>query len=145
MAVSALSIRLATPTDLPAINDIYNHYVFSSTATYQTEPETIEARIAWFARHGPAHPVTVAELDNRVIGWGSLSPFHPRAAYARTVENSVYVHHQYQRQGIGRALLADLIDRARALQHHVIIALIDGEQAASIKLHTAYGFTAAGH
>jgi phosphinothricin acetyltransferase len=138
--MAGISIRLATPADLDAINDIYNHYVLNSTCTYQTEPETIEARRAWFTNHGPPHPITIAEHDERILGWGSLSRFHARAAYSRTVENSVYVHPDHHRQGIGRALLTDLIDRARALGHHTIIAGIDAEQSSSVAIHAAHGF-----
>jgi L-amino acid N-acyltransferase len=133
-------IRPATPDDLVAINDIYNHYVLHSTCTYQTEPETMEARRAWFAGHAEKHPVTVGVEDGTVVGWGSLSRFHARAAYARSVENSVYVHHEHHRKGIGRALLEDLIGRARAVGHHTIIAGIDADQAASVALHAAAGF-----
>jgi L-amino acid N-acyltransferase YncA len=136
----ALTIRLATPPDLDAINDIYNHYVLTSTCTYQTEPETIDARRTWFTNHGPPHPITIAQHDGQIVGWASLSRFHARAAYSRTVENSVYVHPDHHRQGIGRALLTDLIDRARALGHHTIIAGIDAEQSPSVAIHTAHGF-----
>ena len=136
-----MNIRLATADDLVAINDIYNHFVLCSTCTYQTEPETIEGRRAWFAAHGEKHPTTVAvDASGLVVGWGSLSPFHKRAAYARSVENSVYVHPEQHRKGIGRALLADLIERAGALGHHTIIAGIDAEQAPSVALHQALGF-----
>jgi phosphinothricin acetyltransferase len=136
------TIRPATPDDLVAINDIYNHYVLHSTCTYQTEAETIEARRAWFAGHGEKHPITVAtSATGEIIGWGSLSAFHKRAAYTRSVENSVYVHPGHHRRGVGRALLADLIDRAAAAGHHTIIAGIDAEQAASVALHAAAGFT----
>ena len=136
-----LSIRLASADDLPAINDIYNDYVLRSTCTYQTEPETMEARRAWFAAHGERHPVTVAvDGAGEVVGWGSLSPYHRRAAYGRTVENSVYVRPEQHRRGIGRALLADLIERAAAAGHHTIIAGIDAEQEPSVALHAALGF-----
>jgi L-amino acid N-acyltransferase YncA len=108
-------IRLAITADLPAINDIYNYYVDHSTCTYQTEHETLTAREAWFHEH-PAdkYPVTVAEIGGAVVGWGSLSKFRPRAAYAPTVEASVYIHHEFHRRGLGRMLLTDLIARARA-------------------------------
>lgn len=138
------TIRPATAADLTAINAIYNHYVLHSTCTYQTEPETAEARAAWFAGHGPSHPITVAERAGEIVGWGSLSRFHPRAAYGRTVENSVYVAAEHQRRGVGRALLVDLIERARAIGHHTIIAGIDAEQAPSVALHAALGFVPVG-
>ena len=133
-------IRLATVDDLDTINGIYNHYVLHSTTTYQTEAETIEDRHSWFAERGPVHPVTVAEFDGEIRGWGSLSPFHPRSAYHRTVENSVYVRNDARRRGIGRALLVDLIERATQLGHHTIIAGIDTEQTGSIALHARLGF-----
>src|SRR4051794_41949274 len=77
------SIRLATPGDLAAVNDIYNHYVLHSTATYQEEPEPMDGRRAWLDRHGAAHPGVVAVRAGEGVGWGSLSPFHPRSAYRR--------------------------------------------------------------
>src|SRR5256885_15006285 len=72
------TIRLATTADLEAINDIYNHYVLHATCTYQEEPEAIEQRHKWFDAHGEKHPVTVALMDDRIVGWGSLSGFHSR-------------------------------------------------------------------
>ena len=139
-----LTIRPATEADLPAINAIYNHYVLCSTCTYQTEPSTDAERAAWFSPRTASHPVTVATVGEQVVGWGSLSRFHPRAAYGRTVENAVYVHHERHRQGIGSALLADLLARAAAAGHHAVVALLDADQAGSIELHRRAGFTEAG-
>ncbi len=140
-----LVIRQAAVNDLEAINAIYNYYVLHSTCTYQTEPETPLERRAWFDRHGPKHPVVVAEAAGEVVGWGSLSAFRSRAAYRHTVENSVYVRHDVFRQGIGSSLLKHLIVRAREIGHHTIIAAIDGDQAASIAFHAKHGFVEAGH
>ena len=141
-----ISIRLATRADLDAINNIYNHYVFASTCTYQEEPETPESRQKWFENHRPeTHPIIVAEVNGRVLGWGSLSPYHSRCAYRFTVENSVYVHHEHLGKGLGSAILKDLVVRACAIGHHAIIAAIDGSQAASVKLHRKFGFTDVGH
>jgi L-amino acid N-acyltransferase len=134
------TIRLATLADLPAINEIYNRYVLNSTCTYDEEPTSAAEREVWFLGHGPQHPITVAERGGEVLGWASLSPFRTRPAYRRTVENSVYVRHDRQRQGTGGALLTDSIDRARALGHHTIIAAIDQEQAASVSIHQRLGF-----
>ncbi|MDB6071161.1 MAG: pat [Verrucomicrobiales bacterium] len=143
--MSSAPLRPATLDDLPAINAIYNFYVLTSTATYQTQPESDEARLTWFSERDLAlHPVMVAEVDGRVAAWGSLSRFGKREAFAGTVENSIYVHPDFQRRGLGRALLADQLERAAAAGHHTIIAAISGEQNASLNLHLAHGFTHAG-
>src|SRR5215831_9362139 len=123
-----ITIRPAAKSDLKIINDIYNHYVLNSTCTYQEKPEPLKNRQNWFAHHGPKHPITVAVENNKVVGWGSLSAYHARSAYRRTVENSVYVHHKHHRRGIGSILLEELIRRARDLGHRAIIAGIDAEQ-----------------
>ncbi|MCY2953822.1 MAG: GNAT family N-acetyltransferase [Planctomycetota bacterium] len=143
--MSDLKIRLATFDDLLVINDLYNYYVLHSTCTYQTEPSTPLERAEWFASHGGKHPVTAVEIDGQVVGWGALSRFHSRCAYANTVEDSVYVHHDLHRRGVGAALLADLVERARAIGHHTIIGLIDGSQAASIAVHSKLGFHPCAH
>jgi L-amino acid N-acyltransferase YncA len=142
--MSDVEIRLATESDCLAINEIYNYYVIHSTCTYQTEPEPIESRQVWFKKHGQNHPVTVAQVEGIVVGWGSLSRFHPREAYARTVETAVYVHHLWQRRGIGNSIVMDLIDRATQLEHHTIIALVSAEQNTSLALHEKLGFRRVG-
>jgi L-amino acid N-acyltransferase len=138
-------IRPATLDDLPTINDIYNHYVFHSTCTYQEQPEPLENRRQWFDRHGEKHPVTVATISGQVVGWGALSPFHTRSAYRFTVEDSIYLDHRHHRRGIGSLVLADLIARARALGHQTIIGGADAEQAASLALHAKFGFQQVAH
>ena len=138
-------IRPAAKSDLTAINDIYNHYVLHSTCTYQEEPEPLAGRRRWFGHHGDNHPVIVAEAGGQVVGWGSLTAYHARSAYSRTVENSVYVHHQHHRCGIGSLLLQELIVLARRLGLRAIIAVIDGEQIASVALHARFHFEKVGH
>lgn len=133
-------VRPAAEADLPAVREIYNHYVLTSTCTFQLDPDTEADRLAWFRERGPAHPVVVAEAAGEVIGWGSLSPWHKRAAYARTVEASVYVRADSRRRGLGRLILADLVDRARALGHHVVIGGACTEQPGSLALQEALGF-----
>jgi phosphinothricin acetyltransferase len=140
------AIRLATPADLPAINDIYNHYVLHCTCTYQTEPETLADREKWFAEHpSDKYPVTVAEAEGQFVGWGSLSKFRPRAAYAPTAEPSVYIHHEFLGQGLGRVLLVDLIERARIAGFHSLIGGASADRAASLKLLVSLGFVQVAH
>jgi L-amino acid N-acyltransferase len=135
-----VDLRPAVESDLGIINDIYNYYVLNSTCTYQEQPELLSDRYIWFHDHGQNHPVIVAEHKDRVVGWGSLSPYHRRTAYKRTVENSVYVHHDWHNRGIGALILQDLIKRSRDLGHHAIIAAIDSDQTHSISLHAKYNF-----
>ena len=144
--MSDVTIRLATPADLPAINDIYNYYVLHSTCTYQLEPETLEARTAWFDQHSPEkHPVTVAVLEGTVVGWGALSQFRPRAAYQHSIEASVYLRHDVHRRGIGKALLLDLIARAKAAGHHTLVGGASADQVASLALQKSLGFVQVGY
>lgn len=141
----ALTIRPATPADAAAISAIYNHSVVCSTATYQEVPESLLDRQAWLAAHGPNHPVLVAEVDGTVAGWASLSPFHSRSAFRHTVESSVYIAEPFHRQGLARALMLDLLARARPAGHHVVLAIISADQTPSIRLHESLGFRIAGH
>ncbi|HEV7298208.1 MAG TPA: GNAT family N-acetyltransferase [Tepidisphaeraceae bacterium] len=142
--MDGLDIRPAIASDLLSINEIYNHYVGSSTATYQTRPMSLQERAAWFAKYDGLHPVIVAERDGRIVGWASLGEFHKREAFRNTVESSIYVRHDQRRLGIGKALLAELIQQARVIGHHTIIASIDSEQSASIVLHEHAGFARVG-
>ena len=140
----SVSIRLATEDDLPAINEIYNHYVRHSTCTFQTEDEPLEGRLTWFRQRDARLPVTVAEVGGVVVGWGSLSKFKPRAAYDRTVENSIYVAHEALGRGYGRMILEDQLGRAKAIGHRVVLAVIAADQQPSVVLHERYGFTLMG-
>lgn len=142
--LSDASVRLATVDDLPAVNGIYNHYVTHSTATAQTQPETIQARRSWFDAHGPNHPVTVVSAGGIVLGWGALSRFHAREAFARSVENSLYIDPAHHRRGFGRLILLDLLRRASDLGHRTVIAVISGDQTASLLLHEQLGFEMSG-
>ena len=140
-----MELRAATRLDLPAIDDIYNHYVVHSTCTYQLEIEPFAERERWFDAHDSLHPVIVATESAAIVGWASLSQFHARAGYQHTVENSVYVDHRQHRRGIGRALMTEIIARAKSLGHHSIVAGISSDQEASIALHASFGFTKVAH
>ena len=140
-----LEIRAATRDDAAAINDIQNYYVERSTVTFLKEPLTLAERLDWFDKHSDMHPITVAVAAGQTIGWGSLGSFRSAAAYGQTSELSVYVHHEWHRQGVGRAIVIDLVERARALDHHAIIGCCCSEATASIALLEALGFERVGH
>ena len=133
-------IRDARGDDLEAIFAIYNHEVLHEVSTFDTEPRDQLRDDDWLARREPRYPVLVAELGGEVVGWGSLSQWSPRGAYARTAEVSVYVDRARRGAGIGRRLLAALIERAPAGDIHVLLARVAGENPASIALHRSLGF-----
>lgn len=140
-----VTVRAAYEADLCAINDIYNHYVEQSTATYQEVAETIEARQAWFAQKLSAnHPVIVAEHEGRIVGWTAVGTFRDRTAYRFTAESMVYVHPDFHGRGVGEALMRSLVHRAREVKLHTLLALIDSEQAASLALHSKLGYKRTG-
>ena len=143
--MNELTIRYATQADAPAINDILNHYVLNSTATFITEPVSLEERLKWLEDRPPTHPAVVAEISRAVVGWGALGSFRTRAAYAQTVELSVYIHPDYHRRGIGRALTHELLGRARTLGLHAVVGGCCSESTASIALLQSFGFSQVGH
>lgn len=138
-------IREAGEADLPAILAIYNEAVANTTATADEQPVTLDHRLAWFReRRRLGLPVLVAESEGGIVAWGALNPYNPRSGYRFSVENSVYVDASHRGRGIGRQMLSELIDRARALGSHTVIASIDSENAASLRLHESFGFIEAG-
>jgi L-amino acid N-acyltransferase YncA len=141
MATHRVRVRDASEADVPRIADIYNHEVASTTTTLDTDPVTVDDRRQWLARRDPRrHPALVAELAGEVVGWGELKPWSPRGGYARTAEVSLFVAHDRRRAGAGRALLGELVARARAAGLGVLLSRIGGDSAASIELHRALGF-----
>lgn len=137
-------LRLAVEADADGINAVYNPYVLASTCTFQVTPTTTGERVRWLQRHGPRHPVIVAEDAGRIVAWAALTPYHPREAYAATVEDSIYLAPEVQGRGLGRRMLDDLLARARSIGHRTVVALIASDQPASLVLHRRCGFTDAG-
>jgi phosphinothricin acetyltransferase len=136
---------LVEPADAEAIRSIYNPEVSESTVTFDLVPRSLADQLAWIEEHSGGHPAIVAVDDaSIVVGFASLSPYRPRAAYATTVENSVYVRRDRRGEGIGRLLLAELVELARSHGFHAVIARIVGEHEASIALHRACGFAEIG-
>ena len=141
MDTHGVRVRDAGEGDIPHIAAIYDHEVASTTTTLDTEPMSREERATWFSRRDRArHPVVVAEIDGRVVGYGELKPWSPRKGYARTAEVSVFVAVEARGAGAGRALLGELIARGRTAGFGVLLSRIGGESAASIALHGALGF-----
>jgi L-amino acid N-acyltransferase len=152
-----MRIRLAEMADAEAIRTIYNVEVLESTNTFDMVPRSRAEQEAWILEHSGVHPALVAieppgsgvegpagANGEIVLGFGSLSPFRERSGYSGTAENSVYVDRAQRGRGVGRALLAELIERASAHGFHSLIARIAGHNETSIGLHTAAGFELVG-
>ncbi len=139
-----MRVRLASPDDAEAIRRIYNKEVTGSTVTFDLVPRTLRSQRTWIARHQGAHPALVAVEGSRVCGFASLSPFHERAAYSTTVEDSVYVDEDCRGKGVGRALLDELLVLATRQGFHTVIARTTADNGASIALHQACGFSLLG-
>ncbi len=141
-----ISIRLIQEDDLPQILSIYNDIILTTTAVYDYEPHSLAMRRQWYeAKKRDGFPVFVAERDGRVIGFSSFGPFRAWAAYAFSVENSIYVAKDSRGKGIGKMLLAPLIHAATEKSFHVIVAGIDATNLASLQLHRSFGFEEVAH
>lgn len=138
-------VRDADEADLGRIVEILNVAIVETTAVWSLDPVSLEQRRRWLAeRRARRFPVLVAESEGDVVGFGSFGDFRAWEGYAQTVEHSIYVDARARRQGIGRALLAALIERAREAGKHVMVGGIEAENHASIALHERLGFVEVG-
>ena len=130
----------------PAIREIFNEVIESSTALYEYAPRSIDVVERWIAaRLAEARPLVGAEDGSGLLlGFASYGSFRPFPAYQYTVEHSVYVAADSRGQGVGRLLLSALVDRAVARDVRVMVGGIDASNVASIALHRALGFSHAG-
>lgn len=143
----AFAIREATEADLPWVREIYNHYVANSTVTFDEKPWTLRALKSKFGKvRALGYPFLVAESPSGVIlGFAYVYPWKEKAAYRFTVENSIYLGPASTGKGLGRALLSELLDRAREAGVKEVIAVIaDRGAEASIALHEQFGFRRTG-
>lgn len=134
------AIRLACDNDAKQIAEIYNEAIRSTTATFDTEPKSVEDRQNWLAEHDERHPVWVATVAEEVVGWITISKWSDRPAYRDTGETSFYVSSQYRGQGIGRALKIHCIEQARMLGYHTLLSRVAQESSVSLHLNQSLGF-----
>lgn len=141
-----MEITDATDDHIPGIRDIYNDAVENSTAIWNDCKVDSDNRRVWLADRARAgYPVLVAiDSDNKVLGYASFGDWRAWDGYRHTVEHSVYVRADKRGNGIGKLLLMALIDRARRIGKHVMVAGIEAENLASIRLHERLGFELAG-
>ncbi|KAI0832532.1 GCN5-related N-acetyltransferase [Trametes gibbosa] len=149
----SVQIRDATEADLQAIVDIYNDQILHGTATFHTEPQTLEERVLWLksvqAEHYPCIVAEVAETDGgdttetkRTVGWCNLWHYNMRPAYDGSAELSLYIHKDFRGKGIGEKLLRRLLEdvREQGGRFHTIIAGVTAENARTVNFWQKQGF-----
>ena len=140
-----LTIRDAGEADLPAIMEIYNDAVANTTAIWNDTVVDLDNRRAWLAaRRERGFPVLVALRGRQVTGYASYGDWRAFDGYRHTVEHSVYVRGDARGTGTGKRLMIALIERASFNGVHVMIAGIEAENLASIRLHEKLGFRTVG-
>ena len=141
MIKNAITLRDAREDDLEAILDIYNDVIINTTAVYSEQPHTLQMRKDWYdERIKNNFPVFIADADGRVAGFSSFGHFRVWPCYRYTVEISVYVEASCRGKGISKILLQALIDRAREMNKHAVIAGISADNEISLNLHRSFGF-----
>ena len=148
ISVEAIELRLATSEDIKQITEIYNYYVVNSVVTFDIEKST---EATWQEKldylNGLGLPFIVAQsASGNVLGFAYVAPWRAKAAYRRTVENTIYLRPAAIGKRLGTRLLADLIERSKAAGVKEIVAVISDKGAdTSIALHEAFGFKKQGH
>jgi len=144
----AFEIRDAVARDIPDMLEIYNHYVMNSTVTFDEDALTLAEMRAKFAKVDELHYPWIVAVSPRnvILGYAYVTPWKPKAAYRFTVENSIYLGPASTGKGLGTALMAELLPRAKAAGVKEVIAVIADKGAdGSLKLHRSFGFEEIGH
>jgi phosphinothricin acetyltransferase len=142
MAINELLVRPAVVGDVPAMMAIYNHYVETSPATFDTVPVSLENRLAWFEHYAERGPfrLLVAEQAGKVGGYAGSGRFREKPAYATSVEMTVYVHPEARGQGIGAQMYERLFALLADQPIHRAYAGVTLPNPVSIALHRRFGF-----
>jgi len=142
-------LRLAQPKDLDQITAIYNWAVINTVSTFDLKERTHSEAEKWYTLHQEKrYPLFVIEnstLEGKILGWGSISPFHSRPAYNPTGEFSIYISPEEFGKGYGSLLLDKLCETAKEQKFHSLMGLISSENEGSLKLSFKYGFENVGH
>ena len=140
-----MGVRPAETSDARALTAIYNYEVVNGVNNYVVDIEDVSTREEWIRNlKSKGFPIFVFERNNEVIAFGALTPFHGAAGYKTTVSGVLYVHHQHHRQRVAQAIGESLIEKAKKLGVHCIIAGINSENDASISFHQSFGFRQVG-
>jgi L-amino acid N-acyltransferase len=140
-----MKIREAKKADLPEIKEILNNNIANTTVNFDYGLKDDIYMENWFAfKEAHNFPVLIAEIDKKVAGYASYGPFRPWDGYQFSIEHSIYTHDDYQRRGVGKALIQALIQEAKDGGYKTMIGCIDAKNINSIHFHQKYGFESIG-
>ncbi|HAM45355.1 MAG TPA: GNAT family N-acetyltransferase [Propionibacteriaceae bacterium] len=140
-----MQLREAVPADLPALLDIYNDAILTSTSSWDYEPWSPVQHADWYAHKAEnGYPLLVAVEGSELLGYATYGEFRPKIGYAATREHSVYVRDAARGSGVGSRLMSELIDRAQRSGVHALIGAIAADNEASLALHARLGFVEVG-
>ncbi len=141
-----MNIRLAKLEDLEEIVEIYNQAILVGEKTADIEKVTVESRMGWFKEHTPEkYPLIVAESNNKVIGYATISAYRSRFALRFTGEISYYIHYNHHRKGVGSKLLEHAINICPSLQIKTLFAILIDSNIGSARLLEKFHFEKWGH
>lgn len=140
----SLTIRPAVSADAAAIGVIYDDAAAGGSATFATGPHSAPERRAWLAGRDPRAPVWTGLLGDEVVAWSALAPFSYRSWYSGVAEYTVYVATSHLGEGIGRRMLAALVDEAPRFGYWKLVGMILAENAAGLALARGAGFREVG-
>jgi L-amino acid N-acyltransferase YncA len=142
--MESMAIRFASLDDAPAICTIYNQGIEDRVATLETERRDPEERRRWLGSRGTRYPVVVAESGGQIVAWASLNSFNPRQCYDHVADISVYVERSWRGQGVGRVLLARLVELGRSLGFHKLVLACFPTNKPGVALYERMGFVPVG-
>ncbi|AJM78467.1 GNAT family N-acetyltransferase [Rathayibacter toxicus] len=143
----SFAIRKAREADLPDIREIYNHYVRNTVVTFDEDDSTLKEWQSKFSRSNALGlPFIVAvSPSGQILGYAMVSPWSSKRAYRFTVESSIYLRAASTGKGLGRVLLTELLERAKAVGIRQVMAVVADKGAeASLALHAQFGFVEVG-
>ncbi len=140
--MSNLLYRNASLDDLKGIVCIYNSTISTRMVTADTEPVTVESRLAWFHEHNPVNrPLWVVENEQQeILGWVSFQSFYGRPAYEATVEISIYLDQSQRGKGFGKEILQYAINAAKTFGVKTLLGFIFAHNEPSLQLFSYFGF-----
>lgn len=140
MVMRKLESKEAMASDMEQCLVIYNYYILNSTFTLEEEPLSLDAFCARFEKIKEKYPYIVLKEGEKVLGYAYLSFFNERSGYRETVDLSIYIDKDYQKEGFGSLLLEKIEEEAKKRGFHNIISIVTGENAPSAHFHEKHGF-----